>query len=91
VSITGKFWKSVPYGVRESDHRIDLDQVRALAREHRPKLIWCGTTAYPRTVDFAAFRASPTRWAPSSRRTSRTSPGLVAAARTPRRWASPTW
>jgi glycine hydroxymethyltransferase len=56
VSITGKFWKSVAYGVRESDHRIDLDQVRALAREHRPKLLWCGTTAYPRTLDFAAFR-----------------------------------
>ncbi|MCC6552153.1 MAG: serine hydroxymethyltransferase [Polyangiaceae bacterium] len=57
VSITGKFWKSVPYGVRESDHRIDMDQVRDLAREHRPKLLWCGTTAYPRTLDFAAFRA----------------------------------
>ncbi|WP_437587247.1 serine hydroxymethyltransferase [Sorangium sp. So ce1000] len=57
VSITGKYFKSVPYGVRESDHRIDLDQVRDLARAHRPKLIWCGTTAYPRTLDFAAFRA----------------------------------
>lgn len=57
VSITGKFFKSVPYGVRESDHRIDMDQVRDLAREHRPKLIWCGTTAYPRTIDFPAFRA----------------------------------
>jgi len=57
VSITGKYFKSVPYGVRESDHRIDLDQVRALAREHRPKIIWCGTTAYPRTLPFAEFRA----------------------------------
>ncbi|MCK6592380.1 MAG: serine hydroxymethyltransferase, partial [Polyangiaceae bacterium] len=57
VSITGKFFKSVPYGVRESDHRIDMDQVRSLAREHRPKLLWCGTTAYPRTLDFPAFRA----------------------------------
>ncbi|HZF52647.1 MAG TPA: serine hydroxymethyltransferase [Polyangiaceae bacterium] len=57
VSVTGKFWKSVPYGVRESDHRIDMDQVRALALEHRPKLLWCGTTAYPRTIDFPAFRA----------------------------------
>ncbi len=56
VSVTGKFWKSVPYGVRDSDHRIDMDQVRALAREHRPKLLWCGTTAYPRTLDFPAFR-----------------------------------
>lgn len=55
VSVTGKFFKSVQYGLRASDHRIDLDQVRSLAREHRPKLIFCGTTAYPRTLDFAAF------------------------------------
>jgi glycine hydroxymethyltransferase len=57
VSITGKFWNAVLYGVRERDHYIDLDQVRDLARQHRPKLIWCGTTAYPRAVDFAAFRS----------------------------------
>ncbi len=57
VSITGKFFQSVPYGVRESDHRIDIDQVRELAKAHRPKLIWCGTTAYPRALDFAAFRS----------------------------------
>jgi glycine hydroxymethyltransferase len=57
VSITGKYFKSVQYGVRKSDHLIDLDEVRSLAREHRPKLLWCGTTAYPRTLDFAAFRA----------------------------------
>src|SRR6202050_3586491 len=56
VSITGKYFKSVPYGVRKEDHRIDMDQVRALAKEHRPKLLWCGTTAYPRTLDFGAFR-----------------------------------
>jgi glycine hydroxymethyltransferase len=57
VSITGKYFKSVQYGVRPGDHRIDFDQVRDLAREHRPKLLWCGTTAYPRIIDFAAFRA----------------------------------
>jgi glycine hydroxymethyltransferase len=57
VSITGKYFKSVQYGVKRNDHRIDLDQVRDLAREHKPKLLWCGTTAYPRTLDFAAFRA----------------------------------
>jgi glycine hydroxymethyltransferase len=57
VSITGKFFKSVPYGVRQSDHRIDMDQVRDLAKQHRPKLLWCGTTAYPRILDFAAFRS----------------------------------
>jgi glycine hydroxymethyltransferase len=56
VSITGKYFKSVPYGVRKDDHRIDMDQVRTLAREHKPKLLWCGTTAYPRILDFAAFR-----------------------------------
>ncbi len=57
VSITGKVYQSIPYGVRPTDHRIDMDQVRALAKEHKPKLIWCGTTAYPRQVDFPAFRA----------------------------------
>jgi glycine hydroxymethyltransferase len=57
VSITGKFFKSVAYGVRQGDERIDMDQVRDLAREHKPKLLWCGATAYPRAIDFAAFRA----------------------------------
>jgi glycine hydroxymethyltransferase len=57
VSITGKYFKSVPYGVRRDDQRIDLDEARKLAKEHRPKLIWCGTTAYPRTLDFDAFRS----------------------------------
>jgi len=55
VSITGRYFKSVPYGLRASDDRIDMDQVRALAREHRPKLLFCGTTAYPRILDFQAF------------------------------------
>jgi glycine hydroxymethyltransferase len=57
VSITGKYFKSVAYGVRQSDERLDIDQARALAKEHRPKIIWCGATAYPRIIDFAAFRA----------------------------------
>jgi glycine hydroxymethyltransferase len=56
VSITGMFFKSTGYGVRQQDQRIDFDQVRALARQHRPKLIWCGTTAYPRVVEFDVFR-----------------------------------
>jgi glycine hydroxymethyltransferase len=55
VSITGRYFKSVPYGLRASDDRIDMDRVRELAREHRPKLIFCGTTAYPRQLDFPAF------------------------------------
>jgi glycine hydroxymethyltransferase len=57
VSITGKYFKSVPYGVRRTDHRIDMDEVRALAKEHRPKVLWAGTTAYPRQLDWTAFRA----------------------------------
>ncbi|MCC6525128.1 MAG: serine hydroxymethyltransferase [Polyangiaceae bacterium] len=57
VSITGKYFRSVAYGVRRSDHRIDFDEVRALAREHRPRVLWCGATAYPRTIDFSAFRS----------------------------------
>ncbi len=56
VSATGIYYKAVQYGVRRDNHRIDLDEVRALAREHRPKLIWVGHSAYPRTLDFAAFR-----------------------------------
>jgi glycine hydroxymethyltransferase len=55
VSITGRYFKSIPYGLRASDSLIDMDQVRALAREHKPKLIFCGTTAYPRQLDFKAF------------------------------------
>ena len=56
VSITGRYFDSHGYGVRRSDQRIDFDEVRTLAREHRPKIIWCGTTAYPRIIDFAKFR-----------------------------------
>lgn len=57
VSITGRYFKSLPYGVRREDHRIDLDEVRKLAKENKPKLLWAGTTAYPRTIDWAAFRS----------------------------------
>ena len=55
VSITGKYYDAVQYGVRESDQRIDFDEVAKLAREHKPKLLWCGTTAYPRQLDFDQF------------------------------------
>src|SRR5437764_5504407 len=57
VSITGKYFKSVAYGVRRDTGRIDLDEVRQLALDHRPKLLWCGGTAIPRTIDFAGFAA----------------------------------
>jgi len=57
VNYSGKWFKVVPYKVRRQDHRIDMDEVRALAREHRPKVIVAGGSAYPRVIDFAAFRA----------------------------------
>jgi glycine hydroxymethyltransferase len=57
VSISGKFFRSVAYGVRKETGRIDLDEVRALAVKEQPKLIFCGGTAIPRTVDFAGFAA----------------------------------
>jgi len=56
VNFSGKLYDVVAYGVRKEDERVDLDQVRRLARERRPKLIQCGYTAYSRAVDFAAFR-----------------------------------
>ncbi len=57
VSVTGMFFKAVQYGVRRDDHLIDYDEARELAKQHRPKLIFCGATAYPRIVDFEAFRS----------------------------------
>jgi len=57
VNFSGKLYKIIPYGVRQDTEQIDYDQVRQLAREHRPKLIQCGTTAYSRVIDFKAFRA----------------------------------
>ena len=56
VNQSGKWFKAVSYGVRRQDHRIDLDEVRALAIEHKPRLIIAGGSAYPRRIDFAAFR-----------------------------------
>ena len=56
-SMSGKWFNAVQYGVRRDDHRIDYDVVEKLAREHRPKLIIAGGSAYPRVIDFARFRA----------------------------------
>ncbi len=56
VNFSGKWFNIVSYGVREDTELIDYDNVRALAREHRPKMIITGATAYPRLIDFAAFR-----------------------------------
>ncbi|MEK7824034.1 MAG: serine hydroxymethyltransferase [Candidatus Eisenbacteria bacterium] len=55
VSFSGRLFKAVQYGVRPEDGRIDHDQVESLAREHRPKIIVAGASAYPRVIDFARF------------------------------------
>ncbi len=57
VNFSGKLYHIVPYGVRRDTEQIDYEALRALALEHRPKLIQCGTTAYSRIVDFDAFRS----------------------------------
>ncbi|MBT2211693.1 serine hydroxymethyltransferase [Actinomadura sp. NEAU-AAG7] len=55
VSATGKWFRPVRYEVRADTGRVDMDQVRDLALHERPKVIWCGGTAIPRTIDFPAF------------------------------------
>ena len=56
VNFSGKLYRIVPYGVRREDERLDMDQVRALCREHRPKLLVAGGSAFPRAIDFEPFR-----------------------------------
>jgi len=56
-AMSGKWFNAVQYGVRADDHLIDFDQVERLAKEHRPRLIITGGSAYPRHIDFARFRA----------------------------------
>jgi glycine hydroxymethyltransferase len=56
VNFSGKFFKVVAYGVRREDERLDIDAMRDLARQHRPKMIVVGYSAYPRSIDFAPFR-----------------------------------
>jgi glycine hydroxymethyltransferase len=55
VSATGTWFKSVQYGVRKDTHRVDFDEVRELARKEKPKLLWAGGTAIPRTIEFATY------------------------------------
>ncbi len=54
---SGKWFNAIQYGVRREDHLVDFDEVARLAREHKPKLIIAGGSAYPRHLDFARFRA----------------------------------
>jgi glycine hydroxymethyltransferase len=56
-AMSGKWFNAIQYGVRRDDHLIDFDEVEALAKEHKPRLIIAGGSAYPRHIDFARFRA----------------------------------
>ena len=56
VSFSGKLYNAFAYGVRQDTELIDFDEVRSLAREHKPKLIIAGASAYPRTMEYAPFR-----------------------------------
>ncbi len=56
LNFSGKTYKVIPYSVRKEDERIDYDEVERLAREHKPKMIITGASAYPRILDFARFR-----------------------------------
>jgi glycine hydroxymethyltransferase len=55
VSVSGRLWHAVQYGVRPEDGRIDYDEVERLAKEHRPRILVAGASAYPRALDFARF------------------------------------
>ncbi|MEZ0225439.1 MAG: serine hydroxymethyltransferase, partial [Alphaproteobacteria bacterium] len=55
-NMSGKWFNAVQYGVRKEDALIDMDEVEKLAKEHKPKLIIAGASAYPRVIDFARFR-----------------------------------
>ena len=57
MNFSGRFYNIVPYGVTKDTERIDMDQVRDLARAHRPKLIIAGGSAFPRAIEFKPFRA----------------------------------
>jgi glycine hydroxymethyltransferase len=56
VNLSGKWFQAIGYGINPQTHLIQMDEVEALAREHRPKLIIAGGSSYPRTIDFEAFR-----------------------------------
>jgi glycine hydroxymethyltransferase len=57
VNFSGKLFKIVPYGLRQSDETVDMDEVARLAREHRPRIVVVGASAYPRTLHFDRFAA----------------------------------
>ncbi len=58
VSVTGKFWKQVPYGVSKKTERLDYEEILKIAKKEKPALIVAGTTSYSRKIDFKKFRAA---------------------------------
>ena len=68
VTISGQYYDVQQYGVRQDNHRIDMDEVRKLAKAHQPKLLIYGASAYPRIIDFEAFRAIADKWGSAARR-----------------------
>ena len=86
VNFSGHLYRFVAYGVTKSDERIDYDQIRDFAREHRPKLMFAGRHRVPPKSSIPRSSApSATRWVPSSSSTPPTSPGSSPVARTPTR------
>src|SRR5213595_1710300 len=61
LNFSGKLYTIVPYGVRRDDERIDYEELERLAREHKPKMIMVGASAYPRIIDFARIRRAADR------------------------------
>lgn len=56
MNFSGKLYDIIPYGVTKEDQRIDYNEVADLAKQHKPKMIICGASAYPRIIDFKKFR-----------------------------------
>ena len=79
LNFSGKLYKIIPYGVRKEDERLDFDQVASLAREHKPKLIVAGASAYARSIDFSRSvnaSADPTTFSRSAFQTRPISPRM---------------
>ena len=91
VNVSGMWFNFIEYEVDPETERLDMDRVRDLALEHKPKIVLAGYTAYPREIDFAAFRAIATRSAPCCGWTPPTSSAWWPEGRSPRRCRTPTW
>ena len=90
INFSGRFYKIVPYGVTKDTERIDLDQVRDLAKQHRPKLVIAGGSAFPGPSTSSPFARSRTRWTQRSWPTSPIPPVSWPRAFIPPRCPTPT-